>query len=80
MSTTRAQHAAPITAAERHELTAAVLAAVGLEDTAPTDVLSIHLGTRSIGIRAKVRGPRGKLVMGRTTTTTHPILPEPLED
>jgi hypothetical protein len=80
MSATRAQHAAPITAAERHELTAAVLLAVGLEDTDPTDVLSVHLGTRSVGIRAKVRGPRGKLIQGRTTTTAHPILPEPLED
>jgi hypothetical protein len=40
----------------------------------------VHLGTRSVGIRAKVRGPRGKLIQGRTTTTAHPILPEPLED
>lgn len=63
----------------RQDLVAQVLEAVGL-DVAATDVVSIHLGVRSIGIRRKVRGRGGKVVYGHTLTTSHPILPEPLED
>lgn len=81
MSATTAKRPQPVEDAHRQELVNAVLEAVGLADkVAAEDVLSVHVGVRSIGIRRKVRGRTGKVVYGHTLTTAHPILPEPLED
>lgn len=78
---TRAVRPQPVEAATREALVAAVLDAAGLPDTVTAgDVLSVHVGVRSIGIRRKVRGRSGKVVPGHTLTTSHDILPEPLED
>lgn len=81
MTATRATRPVPVEDATRQDLVSAVLEAVGLADSvAPEDVLSVHLGTRTVGIRRKVRGRSGKVVHGHVLRTSHQVLPEPLED
>jgi hypothetical protein len=76
-----AKRTQPVEAETRHELVSAVLESAGLADSvAPEDVLSVHLGVRSIGIRRRVRGRTGRIVHGHTLTTSHDVIPEPLED
>lgn len=77
--TTAAKRPTPVEAAQRATLVATLLEVVGL-DVDSADVLSVHVGVRSIGIRRKVRGRSGKVVPGHTLTTSHDVLPEPLED
>lgn len=76
---TAAKRTRPIERAQRHELVAQLLELVGL-DVDPGDVLSVHVGTRTVGIRRRVRGRSGKIVHGHTLTTSHDVLPEALED
>lgn len=76
---TSARRPTPVEAAQRATLVATLLEIVGL-DAEPSDVLSVHVGVRSVGIRRKVRGRSGKVVPGHTLTTSHDILLEPLED
>lgn len=80
MTATTAKRPQPVEADQRAELVAAVLAAVGLGDVEASDVLSVHVGVRTIGVRRKVRGRRGKVVAGHVLRTSHDVLPEPLED
>lgn len=79
-ATTRASIPHALEQLTRDELVEAVLGAVGLDEVDPRDVLTVHIGTRAVGIRRKVRGRRGRVVPGMTTTTTHRIIPEPYED
>ena len=76
---TTAKRATPLEATQRQSLMATLLELVGL-DVEPADVLSVHIGTRRVSIRRKVRGRSGKVVSGHTLTTSHDILPEPLEE
>jgi hypothetical protein len=56
-----------------------LLFGLGYDDTQAGDVLALHIGTRTISVRRTVRGRRGKIVPGMTTTTTHRIIPEDYE-
>lgn len=80
MSATTAKRAQPVEASQREVLVRSVLDAVGLEDVNAHDVVTMHLGTRTISIRRKVRGRTGKVVPGLLLSTSHDVLPEPLED
>jgi hypothetical protein len=65
---------------DRAVLVRAVLDAVELGDVEDRDVVTVHLGTRTVSIRRRVRGRSGKVVPGLLLTTSHDVLPEPLED
>lgn len=80
MTATRARRPQAVEAAARDSWLTSVLTGCGLADVDPSDVLSVHVGVRSIGIRRKVRGRSGKVVPGHTLTTSHDVIHEPLED
>jgi hypothetical protein len=80
MSATTAKRPKAIERNSRNILVDELLLVLGLEGVDSEDVLSVHVGTRSIGIRRKVRGRSGKVVPGHVLRTSHDVLPEPLED
>lgn len=79
--TTVAKRPQPVEAHQRLALVQSVLDALGLGDTVPAeDVLSIHVAQRTVNVRRKVRGRSGKVLSGHSLSSTHDVLPEPLED
>jgi hypothetical protein len=64
----------------RAELDAALDPLLQLLQLEPADVLTIHVGVKSVSARVVARTPRGRRLHGVTVRRSHSVIAEPEDD